>query len=73
MFKRLCGWRHITVHVVTTIVTVAAFFTLLWITVFLVGIAPDRAFILSLLTFVLIGTGIMFTTSTFKRDRDEEV
>ena len=56
---------------VSTIVTVAAFFTLLWITVFMIGIAPDRAFILSLLTFVLIGSGIMFTSSTFKRDEDD--
>ena len=61
----------VTVHVVTTIVTVAAFFTLLWITVFLIGIDPDRAFILSLVTFVLIGLGVMFTNSTFRRDQDQ--
>lgn len=44
---------------------------LLWITVVLLNIAPDRAFLLSLLTFVLIGTGIMFTQSTFRRDRED--
>lgn len=67
----LSGWRSVTVHVVTTIGTVAAFFAMLWVTVFLFGIDPDRAFILSLLTFVLIGLGIMFTTSTFRRGQDK--
>lgn len=57
---------------VTTIATVVAFFALLWVTVFVFGISPDRAFVLSLLTFTLIGTGIMFTATTFKREREDE-
>lgn len=50
----------------------AAFFCMLWITVFLVGMAPDRAFILSLLTFGLVGLGILFTTTTFRGTNEDE-
>ena len=64
------GWRDITAHVITTIVTVAAFFALLWVTVFFLDISPDRAFVLSLMTFGLVGLGLMFTRSTFFKDDD---
>jgi len=62
------GRRSITAHVITTIVTVAAFFAMLWITVFFLDVPPDRAFVLSLMTFFLIGLGLMFTRMTFFRD-----
>jgi hypothetical protein len=47
---------------------VAAFFAMLWITVFFLDVPPDRAFVLSLMTFFLIGLGLMFTRMTFRRD-----
>ena len=53
------------------IATVAVFFVLLWIAVIVLGIAPDMAFILSLVTLVLVGVGVMFTTSTFRRENDD--
>lgn len=53
------------------IATVAVFFGLLWFAVFIVGVAADTAFILSLATLVLVGVGVMFTTSTFRRDNDD--
>jgi hypothetical protein len=65
------GWRVTTAHVITTIVTVAAFFTLLWVTVFFLDVAPDRAFVLSLMTFFLIGLGLMFTRSTSFKDEEQ--
>jgi hypothetical protein len=65
------GWRVVTAHVITTLVTVAAFFALLWITVFFLDVAPDRAFVLSLMTFILVGLGLMFTRSTFFKDDEK--
>jgi hypothetical protein len=64
--------RIVTIHVLTILVTVAAFFGLLWIAVFMLGISPDQAFILSLLTFALAGLGIMFTTAMFRQKDDDE-
>lgn len=52
-------------------IVVSAYFVMLWIAVFLLNVAPDRALVLSLITLGLIGSGILYTASTLRRGRDE--
>lgn len=59
-----------TAHGITMIATVGAFFGLLWFGVFVAGLSPGTALIASLGTLTLVGFGVMFTTSTFRRDDD---
>lgn len=54
-----------------TLIVVSAYFVMLWIAVFLLNVAPDRALVLSLITLGLIGSGILYTASTLRRGRDE--
>lgn len=53
------------------IAIVGVFFGLLWFTVIVINLAPDRAFILSLATLILLSVGILFTSSTVRQDNDE--
>lgn len=53
-----------------TLIVVSAYFVMLWIAVFLLNVAPDRALVLSLITLGLIGSGILYTASTLRRGRD---
>lgn len=59
-----------TAHGITMLATVVAFFGLLWFGVFVAGLSPGTAFIASLGTLTLIGVGVMFTTTTFRKDND---
>src|SRR5688572_23364164 len=63
--------RDITAHAITMMITVGAFFGLLWFAVVIMGMAPDVAFLVSLVTLILVGLGVMFTTTVFRGDKDE--
>lgn len=63
--------EDLTKQAAATVIVVAAYFVLLWIAVFMLNVAPDRALVLSLVTLGLIGAGILYSASTFRRGRDE--
>jgi hypothetical protein len=51
--------------------TVVAFFGLLWFGVVVMGMSPGITFVVSLFTLTLVGIGIMFTRTTFRRQDDD--
>lgn len=58
-------------HVLTMIAVIAAFFGLLWLGVVVFKASPGAAMVVSLLTVILVGAGITFTSATLRGGRQK--